>query len=145
MRHTRMVRYAAVGAACAAVGTAAGITQSGAATHAGSAAKQHGRGGLRRAVHAEAVVPTAGGTRFVTVTLDRGTVQSVSGTQLVVSEGTATATYKTVTLTIPANATVRNNGTAAQLSSLKQGEIVRVLQAPGHVRVVAHQPGVNAR
>jgi hypothetical protein len=92
---------------------------------------------LRRAVHAEAIVPVAGG-RFVTVTLDRGVVQSVSGSQLTLSEGTRKATYRTVTLTIPANATVRDNRVPSQLSSIKPGQVAIVVQGPKHTRVVAH-------
>src|SRR5579871_3665523 len=58
----------------------------------------------RRAVHADAVVWTRQG--FVTVTFDRGSVDSVSGQQLTITEGLGTATYKQVVLTIPTTALI---------------------------------------
>jgi hypothetical protein len=88
-----------------------------------------------RAVHADAVIDTKSG--FVTVTLDRGFVQSVSGQQLTIREGTKKATYKTVTLTIPSNAKVRNNKKTATLSALTAGERVWVLQGPNATHVIA--------
>jgi hypothetical protein len=86
-------------------------------------------------VHADAVVPTKDG-RVVTVTIDRGIVQSVSGDQLTLKEGTRKATYKTVTLTIPSNAVVRVNRKAAKLSDVKSGQRAIVIQGPKHTRVV---------
>jgi hypothetical protein len=80
---------------------------------------------LRRAVHGEAVIPVAGG-QFATVTFDRGVVQSVAGNQLTLTEGTAKATYKTVTLAVPANAVVRDNRQPAQLSDVKTGQVAVV-------------------
>jgi len=67
---------------------------------------------------------------FDTVTMDRGSFSSLSGDQLTITEGTKTATYKTVTLTIPSSATVRRNGEAAKLSDLKSGDTVMVVQSP---------------
>ena len=46
---------------------------------------------------------------FITVTDDDGIVESVSGDQLTIKEGTKTLTYKTVTLTIPSGAKVKRN------------------------------------
>ena len=82
----------------------------------------------RRAVHADVVVATKSG--FATVTIDRGVVQSVSGQQLTIREGTKKATYKTVTLTIPSSAKVRDNRRASTLSALTAGQRASVVQAP---------------
>jgi hypothetical protein len=84
------------------------------------------------------VVHTRSG--FVTVTFDRGFVQSVSGQQLTVRVGTRNATYKTITLTIPANARVRDNGHAAKLSDLTAGQRVLVVKGPQRTFVIAHTP-----
>jgi hypothetical protein len=92
--------------------------------------------GLARAVHADAVVPTK--TGFATITLDRGKVTAVSGDQLTLQEGTATRTYKTVTLTIPANASVRDNGRRATLADVKPGQHAVVAQLPQRTLVRAH-------
>jgi hypothetical protein len=135
-----------VGAACAAVGVGAGaIASAGAAgtspsttTSAATSPKAHtaARRRLeRRAVQGNLVVATKSG--FATVTFNRGFVQSVNGQQLTIKEGTKKATYKTVTLTIPANARVRDNGRAASLSQLTAGQRVAVLQGPNRVWVVA--------
>jgi len=75
---------------------------------------------------------------FATVTFDRGTVNSVNGQQLTMTEGTAKATYKTVTLTIPSTARVRDNRQQVTLSDLKAGQRVIVVQAPKQAFVVAH-------
>lgn len=92
---------------------------------------------LARAVHGEAVVPQRGGT-FANVVYDRGTVKSVSGQDLTLTEGTRTATYKTVTISIPADARVRRAHTRhATLASLQAGDHVRVLQGPKHTLVRA--------
>ena len=147
MSKARLVRVGAVGAACAAVGF--GISALGSA--GAETAKQpdaraghfgHRFGGhrfLRGAVHAEAVIPVNG--QFVTVTFDRGFVQSVSGNDLTIREGTANKTYKTVTLTIPTGATVRNDRHAAQLSSLQSGEHVLVFHGPNRTLVAARHGG----
>lgn len=92
---------------------------------------------LARAVHAEAVVPQRGGT-FASFVYDRGTVTSVSGSDLKIAEGTKAAVYKDVTITIPAGAKVRRAGTRrATLASLQTGDHVRVLQGPKHTLVRA--------
>jgi hypothetical protein len=149
MSNSLLVKVAAVGGACAAIGAGAGILGTSAATTGPSSAssthsthktRRHGaRSLLRRAVHAEAVVATKGG-QFVQVTLDRGTVQSVSGQQLTITEGTKKHVYKTVTLTIPGNAIVRDDRRAAQLSDLKAGQRVLVAQGPSRTRVLARDP-----
>ena len=87
-------------------------------------------------MHGDVVVATR--TGFVTVTYDRGIVQSVSGNQLVLADGTKKATYKTVTLTIPATARVRDNGVTTSLSEVKSGQRAIVIQAPHRTWVIAH-------
>jgi hypothetical protein len=149
--HSRLL---AVAVACLAVG--AGVS---AIASAGAASRTNARGplyelrggrGLRRlradglrlvahrAVHGELVVWTKQG--FVTVTFDRGAVDSVAGQQLTINEGTANATYKQVSLTIPTNARVRDDGQQATLSQLKRGQRVIVVQAPNRTFVIAHTP-----
>ncbi|HET9105135.1 MAG TPA: hypothetical protein VFN55_17430 [Solirubrobacteraceae bacterium] len=155
-RHSRLMLVAL---SCAALGAgASAIASAGAATHpAGTPAQARGGHALkgpghegrrhkgprgrglrlaRRAVHAQLVVPTKQG--FVTVTLDRGTVQSVSGDQLTITEGTPKQTYKTVTLTIPAGAKIRDNRQVAPLSALTHGQRVIVVTAPKRTFVLAH-------
>ncbi len=141
-RHLRValvaVCCAGLGAAVSAIATAGAATPS-ARTAAASPTKS-ARGPAwqrlaRRAVHADAVVATKHG--FVTVTLDRGYLERVSGDTLTVREATKTATYKTVTLTLPADARVRNNGHRATLGELRPGERVVVLQGLARAQVVA--------
>jgi hypothetical protein len=153
MQRSTMMRLAAVGTVCALGGAAAGIAGSSASSPkptraTGTAAaigEAPGRlpwlGPLAHAsgppVHADAVLPNEKGG-FDTVTMDRGRFSSLSGDQLTITEGTKSATYKTVTLTIPAGATVRRNDSAAKLSDLKAGDSVLVLQSPGRTLVAAH-------
>jgi hypothetical protein len=88
------------------------------------------------AVHSVSVVPDKAGTSFITLTSDRGTVQSVDGTAgtITLAEGTKSATYKTLTLTIPSEATVTLDGKKAAL-----GEVV----ANDHVSVSASSEGTT--
>ena len=74
---------------------------------------------------------------FETVTLDRGSFSSLSANQLTINEGTKTATYKTVTLTIPSNATVRDNRQTSTLSALTAGQRVAIVQGPQRTWVIA--------
>ena len=55
-----------------------------------------------------------------------------------VREGTRRATYKTVTVTLPANARIRVDRRPAQLSDVKPGQRVAVLRAPERAFVRAH-------
>ena len=124
---------AAVGAAGAYVGDAASSpSASSAATnkagHAGGARRGPLRA-LRRAVHADAVVPTKDGS-FVTVTLDRGVIEKVDGNALTLKEGTRNATYRTVTLQIPSNAVVRIKRQPGKLSDVQQGQRAIVVHGP---------------
>jgi hypothetical protein len=142
MSKSVLVKLATVGAGCAAVGAGAGILGTAAASSTSAPAKHHhGRhhGVLARALHADAVVPAKGG-KFVEITLDRGTVQSVSGQQLTLAEGTRAHVYKTVTLTIPAGARIRDNRQAAQLSDVKPGQRAVVIQRPNKTLVIARTP-----
>lgn len=145
-RHSRI---ALVALACVSLGAGASAIASAAATTSSPARAAHahrhhhglkGRGMrlVRRAVHAQLVVPTKHG--FVNVTIDRGKVNSVSGDQLTLTEGTRTQTYKTVTLTIPAGAKVRDNRQPASLSSLQPGQRAIVVQAPKRTFVIARTP-----
>jgi hypothetical protein len=143
------VKLATVAAACVAIGAAgsaiatAGAASNGATTSSTTAKPARVRGAgaralQRRTVHASAVVATKSG--FATVTVDRGFVQSVNGRQLTIREGTKTATYKTVTLTIPSNAVVRDDRRASALSALTAGQRVGVVQAPRRTWVIARTP-----
>ncbi len=142
--HLRLVLVAtsclAIGAGASAIASAGAST--GAAATPGASHASHARHArhrsLHRAVHGDLVVHTKAG--FVTVTLDRGVVQSVNGQQLTIVEGTKKATYKTVTLTIPANARVRDNGRKSTLAAVKPGQRATVLQGLKHTVVVAHTP-----
>ncbi len=141
----RNIKLLAVGASCVAIGGAASaIATAGAASSsssgtAGSGATAHHRYRLlARTVHGDLVVATKHG--FVNVTVDRGTVQSVTGQQLTLREGTKTATYKTITLTIPSNATVRDNRQKVSLSDVKAGQRAIVVQGPTRTLVAAHDP-----
>ncbi len=146
-KHLKLVTVAAACAAIGAAGSAiatAGAASGGSTTSSSTTAKPARVRGAgvraleRRAVHANAVVATKSG--FATVTVDRGFVQSVNGQQLTIREGTKTATYKTVTLTIPSNALVRDNRRASALSALTDGQRVAVVQAPQRTWVVARTP-----
>jgi hypothetical protein len=158
MRYTRLMRTAAIGAACALVGTGAGIAGSSAATKSKSSSSRSAAandrpgppGGPFRLgggppVHSEAVVPSKARDGFITVTTDAGVVRSVSGDQLTITEGTKTLTYKDTTLTIASDATVRRNGDEAALSDLQAGDHVMVSQSSESTHVDAfdsqHRPG----
>jgi len=153
MQRSTMIRMGAVGGVCALVGGAAGIAGSAASSSqptkvvGASAVIAAGPGAPLRLgpladaagppVHSENVVPNKKGG-FDTVTMDRGSFSSLSGDQLTITEGTKTATYKTLTLTIPSGASVTRNGEAAKLSDLKSGDTVMVAQSPQGTVVAAH-------
>ena len=149
-KHLKLVTVAAacvaIGAAGSAIATAgaastarrARLRQQRANSTSAKTARVRGAGVRaleRRTVQANVVVATKSG--FATVTVDRGFVQSVSGQQLTIREGTKKATYKTVTLTIPSNAKVRDNRQASTLSALTAGQRVAVVQAPQRTWVIA--------
>jgi hypothetical protein len=139
---------AALGAAGAYVGDAASApaTSSAATTKAKPAGPNGQRRGqfrrLRRAVHADLVVPTKDG-KFVNVTVDRGFVEKVEGNSLTLREGTKKATYKTITLDIPSNAVVRIKRKPGKLSDVKVGQHAMVVKGPQRTLVIvrdAKQP-----
>jgi hypothetical protein len=141
-RHLKLVTVAAacvaIGAAGSAIASAGAASTTSTTSTTAKAARARGAGARaleRRAVHADVVVATKSG--FATVTIDRGFVQSVSGQQLTIREGTKKATYKTVTLTIPSNAKVRDNRHTSSLSALTAGQRVSVVQAPTRTWVIA--------
>jgi hypothetical protein len=142
----RHAKVFAVALSCLALGAAgSAIASAGAATSSPAAASARagalGRAGLLArirwgTVHASLVTYTKK-QGFVTITIDRGFVQSVSGDSLTMREGTKTETYKTLTLSLPANTIVRDNRTRSTLSALKPGEHVLVIQGPQRALVVA--------
>jgi len=138
-RHSRLMLVAV---SCAVIGAgASAIASAGASTTAPARSAHPGlRAGrfhwAHRAVQGEMVVKTKQG--FVTVSFERGKVDSVNGQQLTLTEGTKTASYKTVTLTIPASARIRDNRKPATLSDLSPGQRVIVITAPKRTFVIAH-------
>ena len=143
--NTRIFRTILIAALCGVIGAGAGIAGAGAHEGHGKTrhAKHFNRGfHLGGPVHAELVVPDRQGG-FKTVTLDRGTVESVSGDQLTLKEGTPKATYKTITLTIPSDAKVKRNGDDASLSDLQAGDLVAVVTTGDKTFVKARAAGQN--
>ena len=143
-RHSRLLLVAvccvAVGAGIGAIASAGAATSGSASPAAATHAKAH-RGGLRRLLHAvqgSAVVRTADG--FANVTFQRGKVDSVSGQRLTITEGTPKASYKTVSVMVPAGAVVRDNRQKATLSDVKAGQRVLVLTTPKRTYVIARTP-----
>ena len=128
-------RAASAIATAGAAGTTTSTTQAGDPSAAARAAAR--RALLRRGVQGDVVVATRSG--FATVTFDRGFVQAVSGQQLTIREGTKKATYKTVTLTIPAGAKVRDNGQAPRCRSSPPASGSGSLQGPNRTLVIAPQ------
>ena len=150
MQRKTLVRGGLVAGACVLVGAAGGIAGSAAAPSQNTQTTTNGKHerGFHRdghrgfmgggpAVHGELVVPNQAGNGFETVTLDNGTVKSVNGDQLTITEGTKSATYKDATLTIPSGAKVQRNFADAQLSDLKAGDRVHVSSSPEQTVVFA--------
>jgi hypothetical protein len=166
MKRSTIMRTAAVGATCALAGAGAGIAGTSAATqsttkhpglHRWLMLAPLGGPGVTLAmsgdaagppVHSDAVFPNEKGG-FDTTTMDRGKFSSLSGQELTIADGTKSATYKTVTLTIPSGATVRRNGEHAQLSDIKSGDTVMVVQSPNGTVVDAfdaqHEPQMRIK
>lgn len=143
--NSRNSRILIVAVTCVAIGAgASAIATAGAATSPGKASAGHAArgGGLRRwerrAVQGSVVIDTKQG--FKTVTFERGTVKSVSGQELTLVEGTTKAADKTVTLTIPTDAYVRDNRQNSTLASVTEGQRVTVLTGPEKTLVVARTP-----
>jgi hypothetical protein len=140
MKRSKRLSYALAATVCLAIGAMAGIAGSTASTtqkaHSSAAGSTERPPGPRPGgpglggppIHSVSVVPNKQGTGFDTITADSGTFQSLSGQQLTINEGTKTLTYKTVTLTIPAGATIQRDGKSAQLSELQSGDHVSVFE-----------------
>jgi GTPase involved in cell partitioning and DNA repair len=143
-KHSRLLLVAvccvALGAGVSAIASAGAAT--GGAGKVSAATKRTRAVGLKRlaarAVSGDVVVHTKAG--FTTVSFQRGKVDSVSGQQLTITEGTAQASYKTVTVTIPANARVRDDRQKATLSDVKAGQRVLVLNGRQQTVVIARTP-----
>jgi hypothetical protein len=136
---TLAISCLAIGAGASAIASAGAATS--ATSHAAKPRVARGWSARRLAaqsVHGDLLIATEKG--LVTVTFDRGIVKSVSGQQLTLTEGAKTATPKTVVLTIPSNARVRDNGKKATLSELTSDQRVLVVQAPKRTFVVARTP-----
>jgi hypothetical protein len=141
-------RLLTVAIACVALGAGAGVIASAGASpsksSSGASQSQPGRRLghrarlLRRTVSGQIVIHTKDG--FRTVSLERGTITSVSGSTLTLTEGTRNASYKTATVTIPSDARIRDNGQSAERSSLRVGQRVLVVQAPRRTFVIARTP-----
>jgi len=84
--------------------------------------------GVMGVVHAEGVTLNKAGTEYINFTADNGTVKSVeaSAGKLTIVEGSKSVTYKTVTLSIPDEATVSLDGKSSSLSGLAEGDHVCV-------------------
>lgn len=145
----RHLQLTAVGVCCLAIGAGAGVvgTAGAASSQPARATSRHQHGAFRalavhrlarRAVHGDLIVATKQG--FVTISVDRGRVDSVNAQQLTIAEGTRKAIYKTVTLTIPSGARVRDNGKRSALASLTRGQRVTVIHAPNRTLVIARTP-----
>jgi hypothetical protein len=144
-RHYRLVVLAAgcvaLGAAVSAITSAGAATPAPGTTSTASSAAAHarrlglGRRLLAGSVQGSLVVHARSG--WVTVTFERGVVDSVSHNNLTITERTKKAVYKNVTLTIPSEAIVRDNRHRATLGQLKSGQHVLVLNGPNRTWVIA--------
>ncbi|HEU0317075.1 MAG TPA: hypothetical protein VFR49_07080, partial [Solirubrobacteraceae bacterium] len=110
-------------------GTCAGPFASALPAPRGVALFKIGAGGP--AVHAVQIVPNRAGDGFDTVTQDSGTVKSISGDRLTITEGTDKATYATPTLTLTPDATVERNLQQAKLADVQVGDHVDVTSPSG--------------
>ena len=137
MTMTKRVRTAVAVAACTAVGAAGEIAGSTAAPGGGGGPGPRGA----KAVHVEAVVLNKARDAFITETLDHGKVKTISGSDITITESARGVTYKDVTITIPAGATIKRNGKTAALSALKVGDRVEVARSSDGTRVHAGARG----
>jgi len=143
-KHSRLLLVAvscvALGAGASAIATAGASSGSAGKTAQRTGTRSLRAGGVRRwsrrAVHGDLVIATR--TGFATVRFDRGTISSVNGQQLTITEGIRQASPRTVILTVPANARVRDNRHQATMSDLKDGQRVLVIRAPKRTFVIAH-------
>src|SRR5436189_4656309 len=121
-------------AACALIGASIGMAGAGAATSsksksASTTTRNANRppGGMRGGppVHAEEVRLNKAGDKFITVTEDSGTVKSISGNDVTITEGVGNVTYKDVTVTVPSDARSEERRVGKQLSDRKAGDHVQ--------------------
>ena len=98
----------------------------------------HHRGFHAAPIHAEYVVPARDNT-FKTITFDRGTITGVDGSTVHLREGTKTATYKTVDITLGNDAIVWVNGHKASVGDLKADQKARITQRPKGTFVFAFE------
>lgn len=148
------MKAAAAAGACAAVGAGAGIVGSAAAPSSKSKPGGGEYGFFRRGfglrhpgvrpfgiggppVHAQAVILNKAGNGFVTATEDSGTIKSVSGNDVTISEGVGSVHYQDQTVTIPSGATIYRNGAKASVSDLKTGDEIHVTSSSNGTFVVA--------
>ncbi|HEX4110006.1 MAG TPA: hypothetical protein VHX88_17860 [Solirubrobacteraceae bacterium] len=87
-------------------------------------------------VHAQLVVPNGSGG-FQAITVDSGTVGSVSASTLTVDEAYDGHTYQDVPITIPSGAVVQRDGSTVSLSNLRSGDEVTVARSSSTTRVFA--------
>lgn len=156
MRIRPITKTIVIAALCATIAAAAGIASGAAQTKTkktrkgtNSSATSGRPGGPMMVfgggpVHADVVVLNKAGTAWITATEDNGKVSSVSGDQLAITEGTDKVPYKTVTLTIPADATVIRNGQKASLSDFKAGDRVHVSQSTDATIVIGGDKTMTA-
>lgn len=111
--------------------------------HRARAASKSSRARLLHAVSLTAVVPDGRG-HFSTLSIDRGTLTSVSGDQLTLKEGRRRFTYKTVTISLPSDATIRLSRQPSSLSALAAGDRVEVVQGPKRTSVIARPPSATS-
>jgi len=117
-------------------GGALGINAALSSAHGGGGL--HHRGFHRAPIHAEYVVPARDDT-FKTITFDRGTITGVDGSTIHLREGTKTATYKTVDITLGNDAVVWVNGHRASAGDLKVDQKAAITQRPKGTFVFARE------
>jgi hypothetical protein len=160
MQFSNRMRATIALTACAAIGAAGGIAGSAAApskTKAKSSAAAgtsptarpgdpgHRGGPGGRAVHSEEVVLNDAGTAFITETEDSGKVKSVSGSDVTITEGIGSVTYKDATITLPAAAKIVRNGKTATAGDLKAGDFIHVSQSSDGTFVFAGDASFRPR
>jgi hypothetical protein len=79
-------------------------------------------------IHSVNVVPNPSGG-FETITTDGGTLKTVSGDSLTITEGTKAATYATPTISVPSTVKVTLDGKPSTLAALAAGDQVRISQS----------------
>jgi hypothetical protein len=140
---THRIQLFTVALTCLAIGAGASAIATANASGSSTKAARAGRGlRLRALIHrtVEGSFEVATKSGFVSVTVARGSVQSITGQTLTLSEGTRKQTYRTVNLTLPAKLTVRDNHRASTLGQVQSGQRAIVVIGPGRALVLAHTP-----